>query len=90
MRTLSLSGMVALLLSKREVGFNSPSRSKRKENKMLVIVKERGDISEKIGILQIDDEHKEITIIKHPNFNEGDTCPITVLNSLIKSMKGTK
>jgi hypothetical protein len=57
---------------------------------MLVIVKERGDIREKMGILQIDDEHKEITIIQHPNFEEGDTHHISMLNHLVKSMRKDK
>ena len=57
---------------------------------MIVIVKERGDVRQKMGILQIDDEQKEITIIKHPNFEEGDTYHISELKHLITSMKGTK
>jgi hypothetical protein len=54
---------------------------------MLVIVKERGDVREKLGILQIDDEHKEITVIKHPKFEEGDTHHISMLSHLVKSMR---
>jgi len=54
---------------------------------MLVIVKERGDVKEKMGILQIDDDYKEVTIIKHPEFEEGDTHHISMLNHLIKSVR---
>lgn len=54
---------------------------------MLVIIKERGDVREKMGILQIDDEYKEITIVQHPKLEEGDTHHISMLNHLIKSVR---
>lgn len=57
---------------------------------MIIIVKERGDISEKIGVLQIDDEYEEITIIKHPDYEEGNKYNISMLSGLIESMKRTK
>ena len=55
--------------------------------KMIVIAKARGDVREKIGILQVYYAKKEIMIIKHPEFEEGDTHHISMLNHLIKSME---
>jgi len=78
--------MVAHSLSKREVGFDSPSRSK-KGNKMIVMIKERGDVREKLSILRISDDLKEVEVIKHPAFEEGDKHHISMLQHLITSVR---
>jgi len=54
---------------------------------MIVMVKERGDIREKLGILRISDDLKEVEIIKHPNFEEGEMHHISSLKHLICSVK---
>lgn len=54
---------------------------------MLVIVKERGDVSEKMGILKISDDNRVIEIVKHPSLKEGVTYHISTLQHLITSMR---
>ena len=61
---------------------------------MLVILKERGDVDEKFCILKVSSDEKNIKIVKHPVFKEGDDYPYQMLTHLIKSAskykKGTK
>ena len=54
---------------------------------MLVILKERGDVREKIGILKISDDFKTVTVVKHPAFEEGDEHHISTLQHLITSVR---
>jgi hypothetical protein len=54
---------------------------------MLVIVKERGDIDKKLGILKISDDGRKVEIVKHPVFKEGETYHISTLQHLITSIR---
>lgn len=54
---------------------------------MLVILKERGDVKEKLGILKISDDNTLIEIVKHRKFKEGDTFHISKLQQLITSVR---
>ena len=54
---------------------------------MIIIVKERGDISEKMGILKISEDMKSVEIVDHPELSEGDVHHISKLKHLITSMK---
>lgn len=53
---------------------------------MLVILKERGDVRKKLGILKISDDEKTVEIVKHPVFEEGEEYPFSMLTHLIHSV----
>ena len=54
---------------------------------MLVILKERGDTNQKLGILKISDDSKSFEVVKHPNFEEGEEYHISMLKHLILSVE---
>lgn len=54
---------------------------------MLIILKERGDVREKIGIFKLHDNLNDVEIIKHPTIPEGEVHHISHLRSLILSAK---
>ena len=54
---------------------------------MLVILKERRDTNQKLGIIKISDDSKSLEIVKHPHFDEGEEYPISMLKHLILSVE---
>lgn len=54
---------------------------------MFIILKERGDTDEKMGIFKLHDNLNDVEIIKHPTIPEGEVHHISHLRSLVMSAK---
>lgn len=54
---------------------------------MVLIIKEKGDSHKSLGVIKISEDQKTFEIVRHPNFDEGEEYPISMLKHLILSVE---